>query len=371
MEKKITIGRWEAVSMLLILICTQIFLNFPRLMAESAGNAGWILVIYVTCVTVILFFIISKLYEKFEGKDLLDISEHIAGSPGKIVIGSFLTLYLLFIISVVLREFSEDMKVISLNISPISFVSLFFITGMIIGAYTGLESLARLSVIVVPLIIIGILVIGAGVSQYDDFTRLMPILGTGPYDLFVNGLSKVSIYSAILILYFLSPYLKTKKNFNRVGYTSILLASFFLIISTIVYFLAFPFPNTTEYFLPIYQMARMINYGRFFQRLESIFLLIWAASAQLYLAIGFFFILSIFRKTFKLKYYKPLILPFAVIVFTLSLIPQNLMTVIFLETNFFRNLAWSVVFVLTILLLLTARIINKGSKGEKKSDEKV
>jgi hypothetical protein len=71
-------------------------------------------------------------------------------------------------------------------------------------------------------------------------------------------------------------------------------------------------------------MGRLINYGRFFQRVEAMFMLIWAAAALLYLSTVFYFILHIIQKTFKLKYYKPLIIPFAILILNLSLKKKKL-----------------------------------------------
>jgi hypothetical protein len=123
-----------------------------------------------------------------------------------------------------------------------------------------------------------------------------------------------------------------------------------------------PYPHNREYFLPIYQLARIIHFGRFFQRLESAFLFIWAASALLYLSSAFFFIVYIFKKTFKLAYYRPLIVPFALIIFSLSLIPENVMHTVTLDTEYFGNISWLIAFGFTISLLVVARIVKKKTE---------
>jgi hypothetical protein len=164
------------------------------------------------------------------------------------------------------------------------------------------------------------------------------------------------------------PFLKTNKNFRKTGYYTILLSAISLVTSVLIYLSAFPYPTALESFLPIYQLARLINYGRFFQRVESIFVLIWAASALIYLSTGFFFILHVFRKTFGLKYYKPLIIPMAILIFNLSLLPPNLMTVMKLDTEFFRSYVWIVTFIVPIVALLLARARLKSAKKRKRSD---
>ncbi|MGI6778004.1 MAG: GerAB/ArcD/ProY family transporter [Acetivibrionales bacterium] len=370
MNREIIFGKWEGISTVVLAICTQIFLNMPRVVAEAAGTAGWILTAYVSIIALVLFTFITRLYSRFEGMDILEISEFAGGKALKIIAGTIIFLYLIFDVSIVLREFSENMKIISLSVSPISFVMLFFLAGMITGAYAGIEGIVRVAAIAVPLIIVGYIIIAVGVLQFNDFSRIMPWFGLGTDKIFLEGLGKISIFSGIIVIFFIAPFLKINRNFKRVGYIGLLMSALFLILSALVYLIIFPYPSATENFLPIYQLARTINYGRFFQRVESVFLFLWAIAALLYLTLSFFFILYVFAETFNIKYYKPLIIPFSIIVFTLSIIPPNLLTAIELDTKYLMNYAWIVAFGLTILILLMAGFKKNRAIKERNRNER-
>ncbi len=369
MSSKIIFGKWEGTVLLLNLLYTQIILGFPRVMTETAGTAAWITIIYASVIMLLAFWLISKLYSRFEGMDIIDISQIAGGGAFRIITGLVMTAYLVYIISIVLREFAEDMKVIILPESPISFVTLFFVAGMIVGAYLGLEAIVRLGAIVVPLITAGFLFITIGVYPYYNASNLFPILGTGPQKIFGEGFFKISIFSAVSILFFIAPYIRTNKEFKIIGYSSILISSCMFLWSVVSYLMVFPYTVSVENFLPIYQMARLINYGRFFQRVESVFVFIWAATALLYLTGAFYFITHVFRKTFKLEYEKPLIVPFAVLVFNISLLPPNLATAIQLEEEYFRKYIWIITVVFPIIILSIANISQKRKKGENKSEK--
>ena len=367
MKNKIVFGRWEAIMLTVIGMVTQIFLGFPRATAESAGTAGWIQVIYAAGIVFVLFTIIAKLYASFPGKDLLDISEFIGGNVLRILVGFILLAYFMLIMSLVLREFGEDMKVIALNESPISFVMLFFLIGMIFAAYFGLETILRYASIMVPIIIAGYVIIIIGVSNYYDYTNLLPILGNGLNGIFIKGAVRISSFSALIFVFLIPPYIKTHHNFKIVGYTSLVIGSLLLISSSFVYILVEPYPTSTQDILPIYELARLINFGRFFQRIEAVFVLIWASAAFIYLSFGFFFIVFIFKKTFKLEYFRPIIFPFAILLFTFSLLPESLMRTNELEVSIFRKYAWLVTFIMTILLLIVGKCKKKYlKKGELK-----
>lgn len=356
MEKKVVFGSWEASCYVIVSICTQVFLNFPRVMAESAATAGWLLTIYASIISIILLAIIYKLYRPFYGKDLIDIGEYIAGKIGKIVVGLVLMAHFVFIVAIILREFSEDLKIISFSLSPLSLIIFFFLVGMVIGAYFGIEAIVRFSTIVVLIITIAFLLIIIGVLSYADFSGIFPILGNGPYELFIKGLQRISIFSGMIVLFILSPFLKSFESYKKSGYWGVVLSAVFLTLGALFYQLVYSYPTSTESFLPFYQLARLVRVGRFFERGESVFLILWVIAAFTYLSGGLFFIVYFFKKAFKLEYYRPIILPFAILIFSLSFSTPNLVSTIELESKVFRNIAWVVTFGMTIVLLLIARI---------------
>lgn len=360
-KDKIYFGKWESVALIIMAICNQIYLNMPRIVVESVGTSGWLLILYVSILAFLIYLLIINLYKRHQGLDLIDIGEHVAGTPGRIFVGSVVLLYLIFVTSMILREFSENVKIIFLQLSPISFVSLFFIVGMIVGAYLGLEAIVRLNVIMVPITFASYVLILIGVSKYFNITRLTPILGFGSYELFIKGIPKISLFSGSILLFFLTPYIKSYKTFKSVGYIGFLFSAILLFSAVFSYLLVYTYPIAVENFLPMYQLARLFSYGRFFERFESIFLIFWIITAFLYLSTTMFFIVFFFKKTFKLKYYRPLITPFAVIVLSISLLPENLVTTVNLETAYLRNLGWTVAFGLPIILLITSLFIKKRS----------
>ena len=57
----------------------------------------------------------------------------------------------------------------------------------------------------------------------------------------------------------------------------------------------------TNELMPLYSAVRYIEFGTFFQRLDSIFLLIWILSFFCYLGIMFTICTNIFKKTTNLE----------------------------------------------------------------------
>lgn len=356
MQNRISFGKWEASTLLINLICTKVFLYYARLTVEDAGTAGWIMTVYISLLALIMYIILIKLYKKFEGQDILDIAEIAGGKPLKIITGLIVSGFLFYLTTVVLREFSEDMKVVSLPTSPLSYIMIFFIIGVVVGSFLGIEAIVRYHAIIVPVIATGYIVILLGVIPQMDLTNILPVMGNGFNNIFGNGFLRVSVFGELLVLFLLPPFLGGYKNVRTVGYVTIAFSSFFLIAGSLVYILTFPYPSNLEPFLPVYQLARLINLGRFFQRIEAVFVFIWAMAAFIYLTSAFYFMVYTFAKIAGLKYMRPLIIPFAVIIFSAAFIPPNLVGVIKTETQFINKTAWMVTFVYTGLVMIIANL---------------
>lgn len=362
---KIRFGKVEAVFIIVNAMSIQLFLGFARRMAESGGTAGWMIPIYTAILALVLFFFISKLYSSFEGKDIIDVAEIAGGSFGRILVGLIFIMDYIFILPIMLRIFGEDIKIFALNQSPLSFVIILFIAVMVIASYSGVESIVRLNVLIMPIVIIGFLIVVFGNYQYFDTTNLLPIFGDGLYKVFVKEISRMSIYSAFSFIFFMVPFIGKNKEFKSIGYWSLIITGIVLTIGTLVYFIVVPYPTSTENFIPYLHLARYVNLGRFFQRVESIFVLVWTMSALIYLSAGQFFLLYMIKKTFRLEYYKPLILPIAIILFTLCFIPQSLMATVTVEGEIIRRFAWIVTFAVPIVVLLVAKLVKRKKEGGK------
>jgi len=369
MKKKTIFGHWEASAIIVNLICTKIFLNFPRMAVEEGGTAGWILAVYIAILAILGFTVIQKLYRPFEGKDLLDIAELAAGNIGRIVVGFVILFCLGWGTVAYMRMFSENMKLISLTTSPLSYVELFFVVCLVVGAFFGIEALSRLHAFVVPIIAVGFLMIMLGAVNYIDAGNLLPIFGNGLSAIFIEGAQKVSDYSEILVLFLLAPFLKKYDVMKSTGYWSLVISALFLVVSVLVFSTVFPYPSSLEITIPIFNVARLIKLGRFFQRVESVFLFIWAASSLLYITVNFYLILFTFQKAFRLDYYKPLILPLAIIVLSLNFLPSDFAVVVTYEVEVFRSWSWIPAFVMPILLLILGRRKNRQSAGQDESKQ--
>jgi hypothetical protein len=215
----------------------------------------------------------------------------------------------------------------------------------------------------VPVIAVCYLAILVGVIPEMNFNNIFPILGTGVNSIIMKGLYRVSIFVELLAVLLLPPFLGDNRKVRSTGYIALSLSTVFLTLSSFAYILAFPYPGNLEPFLPIYQMARLINLGRFFQRIESLFVFIWAFAALLYITVAFYLMVYVVAKSVGLKYLRPIILPMMVIVYSAIFLPPNLISTIVLKTEIIYKIVGAGAFIFFALILMLANLRKQGRKG--------
>lgn len=163
----------------------------------------------------------------------------------------------------------------------------------------------------------------------------------------------------IVYLYFLPPFLKEPEKFKKIAITSMIATSLYLIICVSTLLFMFSFFIDTNEIAPLYNATRYIEFGNFFQRLESIFLIFWILSFACYLSIVSKFAMNIFKKITKIETKKPLIDIFGLLFFSIALLPQNYSISEFLETDIYPILMIGICIFLGISILIIANLRKK------------
>ncbi len=354
-------GSWEAICLLINMIFVQAILHFPKDAAGVGGSAGWIIPIAVTIIAYIYFAIATGFYRQHGNLDLLDISQKAAGRIMKIIVGLLVALLLIILEASLLGEYAHSLKIISLDKSPLSYILIFFMIGMIAAAYYGIEVVARISAFIVPICIIGFILITIGVIPEYNIDNIFPILGKG-VDSIING-SSVSLHlvAPMLLIFFLIPYFK-RRNLNRVGYLSITISGLIMFWSTLAFLLTYPYETAVDKKIPLYQMARLIEFGNYIQRVESVFVLVFSLSSILFMGALFTFITHIIAKTLDLDRHQPIVLPTAIIIYSMTFVKKGLP--FHLPGSQITNILWILALLLPIIVLIIGSIKKVGSENE-------
>lgn len=356
-------GLFEAILFILVVITNKIILNLPKNIISECSSSSWINIIYISIFAILFTLLIVKLFQKFEGYDIFDVSEFLGGNFLKKFCGIGYLLIFILASALVLRDFSETLKIIYYSNSPLIFIMLFFIIGSIIGNRLGFKAIVKTNLFIMPIVIISILLILGSSFKKFEFQRLFPILGNGIDKTFISGLSNIFSYSGLTYLFLIMPYLKNCKQFKKISISCIIVSSIYLFLSVICLILVFPYIAVTDESNSLYLLTRSLEIGDFLQRIDAIFILLFIMSCLSYLTISLFLTLNIFKKITNIKDAPALSYCFSTLILGLALIPNNISIIRTLNYSAFKYSILIFIFGFSTLVLILANV--KKRKKEK------
>ncbi len=365
------VGSIEAIALVLIIVINHCIISFPKNIIASTYSASIINVIFITILALIFIHFVSKFLNKFNDKNILGISEFLGGKTLKYIVGVLFLIYFLFVVSITLRSFCESLKIIYFQNYAITFIIGLFILAIVTCNFLGLKSIVRSNLIISPLLIISIVFVFVGNIKNFNYDHIYPILGNGTFTTFISGMSNIYAFSSIAIIYFLPSYLKNNKEIKVISYTSTILSGVLLLISIASVLLIFDNLESIEQILPLYLVARVIEFGRFFQRIDAVFLLIWIISIISYLSFIVALCNNIFKELFNIENSNMLNGIWGLIVLGISLFPKNLAFIRFLENYVYKYSVIGIVFVFSFVILLLAYIKKKREFIHEKEQKKI
>lgn len=316
-------------SLLVNLISVKMLLTFPKIMITNSGNSAWIELIYNSIIVFLIFLLTASLYKSKE--NVIELAEKAGGKWLKAVVGIMVFVVLIINYSSIIRIFPETVKIVLLQDFKIEVIIPIFMVAIGIGAYLGIEAIARVNKIFMMLA--GVVLVGSVLLlvPYFNIKNIFPILGNGAYSIFVSGINTISLFADILVLNVLLPHLKNYKKAAKSGKRAILISSAVGIVIMLSYCLVYPYPVSGEFIIPVYQLSRVIRLGNFFSRFEVIFQFVWSILVLIYSSVYVYTICCVWQTTFDLKYYKPLILPVILISGIVAMLPSSVVDLIRFE----------------------------------------
>ncbi len=353
----------EAIMLVVTIFVSHTIVTLPQNLLSNTKSATLINLLYVGIIAILLAYVIYRLLKNFASLDIVDISQYLGGNILKNIIGGIFITYFIVSSSNLLREFCEGLHVAFFPMTSIQFVLIPFILVLFLTNSLSFSSNVKTIAIIFPIVLISIVFLFFGNFQNFSFERMFPILGKGFYDTFITGIGNIFAFSGISCLYFIPPYLKEPNKMKQIALSSVIIGLLYFLFCTATILLLFSFFVDVDEVLPLYSAASYIEFGIFFQRLESFFMLIWILEIGCYLIVTNRFSISIFQKITNLKFQKPLAMIFPLLILGISLLPKNYSIIRFLESNIYSYFIIAIIFVLGIAILLLANL-KKRKEGK-------
>ncbi len=365
MTKEGSFGMQEAICLLTITTVSKVFYTSPSMVMKVVGTAGWYMTLISAAIAAIALTPIFSLLNRFPGKNIMEIYDISLGKVGGSILSFLLFVIILITTAVNMKEFTEVLIVYVYPESPPGYIIGLLLLVIILAAYLGLESIARVSRLLGGILLFGLISVLILASKNYNISHLFPLLGYGAKPIIINGLLRSSAYGEMIVIGIFVRSLQGIKYIKKAACYSLILSGAIISISIFAFTLSFPYYTGKEITAPMYLMTTLISYGGFFQRLEAIFLFIWSISLLIALSFLFYMNLMIYCHIFNIKDKRPLILPLAIILYTLTMIPENMTSLITIYMQALRSYGWIFFYLPPGFALLAA--VLRGKKGGAKS----
>lgn len=361
--------KYEAICLILIIMVNKLILNVPYYIINLVGTGAIVNLIYIGLIGLVFVLLLNKLFQKFPNEDIIDISEFLGGKFFKAIMSIIFITFFFFVSYITLSDFANMVKTIYFNNSPLIFILLFFIIGIIIANLVGFKAIVRTICLVVPFTLASILLSTFAVYNEFSIDKFVPIFGYDYKTTFLNGILNIFSIYVITYYYFLMPLLKDSFHFKKVTIISYIVSWILLFLAVISILSIFPITNNIEPLNSLYLLARKVKLGDFLQRLDALFILLWLISIFCYLSVTIFIINKIIQKNTNIAHPKMLTLSTSSILFGLCLIPFDISINRFLENTLYKYFIIGLIFVFCFILLILANLKFKFKKGNYKIND--
>jgi len=314
------IGKFEAIALILTITVNQVVCNITKSIISSTNSSAILNSAYISIVALILSYIIYIFLKKFPTFDILDISFFLGGKLLKAIISLLFLFYFIFFSATLLKIFASCIQLIYYPASNVFFITTIFLIGSVFVCNLKNNAIFRSNLLTIPFIIISIIVLFLGNTGDFIFESMFPIFGNGINETFLAGISNLFAFQGLLHILFLPPLLKDVTQLKKITLLSIIFSAIYLILSISIVLFLFDTTVSNSLLMPLYSAARYIEFGTFFQRLDSIFMLTWIISFASYLSIIISTCCNILKKFTNIKSTKfsSSIIAFIILAITLS-----------------------------------------------------
>ncbi len=343
-------------------------LFIPAIVAQKAGQDGWISVLIGGFAGVLVVLIVTSLGLRHPEKSLIEYSEIIIGKwPGK-VIGFVYILFYLHLTSIIIREISSTIQSTLLPNSSLQGITIIIFLASAYSVKMGLETITRANVLNLIVTFMAIFIVLFLLLKDMNPEMLTPVLGSGIVPVLKGSFSPAGWFCEGVSIAFIMPFINKPKETRLCSLIGILWAAVTLSFMAALVFMVFGPQFTSILTFPTLEAVRYINVGQYIQRVEIMFLMPWIVSNYIKICFFYYITVLIISKWFKIEKTKTLVIPIGLVIFTMSLaLFKNSV-----DLSSFLTQAWgfySLPIELGIpALLLSIELIRK--KGRKKSGKK-
>lgn len=328
--------------------------------AKQDSLIALFLAMFLSLPIIIMYARIIKLYPEM---GLYDIIRQLFGKIIGNIIIIIMTWYAMHLCAIVLRDFSEYIKITTLFKTPEIMIIIILLIVSIYIAKSGMVILGSWALIILPIIVLMValtLLFSVNIIEMQNF---LPIMETKLKDMSLAVYKLISYPLAETVLFLpLAGFLKKKDSPYKIYLTSI-------IFGCIIFFLVI-FRNLTvlgsnlimETYFPSFAATRIIELGNFFTRVEGAVTINFLFAGVTKITVCLIAASLGISKLLSITNYKKIIVPTGLLILALSSIIFTNIIELMDFTEIYHIYAFPFQIIIPLIIWITAEIKHKQNK---------
>ncbi len=366
--EKTNISKMQALMLGITSITVTGHLLFVSVIIGHAGRDSWISLLLAIFPAILIGFTVSILTQRYPGYSLVEYCQIILGKwVGKLFVIVFLT-YFFHEATLSIRGFGEFYTT---AVTPRTPIYVYLLAILLLAAYavhSGLEVFARTNqVILVILMPIGIL---ASVLTHKDkdYLNFLPILEDSFGPILNGSLALVSLYSSILVLSMIFPFVNDTKRLKRYSILTMLILIIMFVGPLTGAIAIYGEERAKGLYFPTFLILRDIEIGAL-QRLDILGILLWSLGSFAKVTLFLYAIVLGLAQLFKLEDYRILVVPISALLSIVSIInSEDLIGIFRFLKDYYPYYASFVGLILPFILVIISQLRKPGKNTERRSN---
>lgn len=353
---------WHQFSILVFLFTIgSTIILIPSGLAAIAKNDAWITSIIGVSVGGLIILPFVALSRLFPNKTFTEYSEVIVGKWGGKLISLGFVVFTMTGSTTLLFYMGNFMVTMIMPETPIEALNIFFMAAIVYIVQLGIEVCARIAEILFPYVAVLLFFMIICLIPQIELTNIQPIFQSGVIPILDGAIELAATASLPCVVFCM--FIKNVNNNKKVKVAFIIglfAGGLFIIILTFLSIAVLGHELTSRNSFPSYALAKKINIGNFMQRIEVIIAIAWFIT--IFFKILFYFYAAVIATSqlIGLKNYKPLTLPFGILLTLFSFIvyPNTAFAAVW-DSRIWVPFAFTICCIIPIGLLLIAKIKTK------------
>lgn len=284
----------------------------PSGLAHTAREDAWmasLFSIFINLLMVVLYIAIARIYP---GQTIFEIHEKVLGKLLGKILSLIYLFYFLILTGTLLGNLGFFLSSEMMPETPIEAIQILFLIAAVMCARMGIILLARVGELMFPWIVFLFMVLVLSLTPQIDWNHIKPMLEEGWMPVAKAGYH-ASMFQELIVLMVFLPLVKGEKKGERAWMGGAAAGGFVLSIIVLLSVLILGIEQTENSTFPAFALAKTINLGNFFQRVEGILITLWILTFFIKISLLYLSILQGMKTVFRLKEQNPLIYPLSVL----------------------------------------------------------